>query len=134
MQDPMVTLVGLVATRIDYRETGHGALARFRFAVRARYRDRRKDAWADGPTSFYTVWARRSLATNLAGSVSVGEPLVVHGRLRVRDEEEAEGRRRFSADVDALAVGHDLSRGTAAFRRMARADGTLTESQKAAVV
>ncbi|MCB5170296.1 single-stranded DNA-binding protein [Streptomyces bambusae] len=134
MNETLVTLVGHAATRVDFRETPTGPVARFRIAVRARYLDRQKQAWADGPTSFYTVWAKRALACNLAGSVSVGEPLVVHGRLRVRDEEAAEGRRRVSAEVDAVTVGHDLTRGTAAFRRMPRGDGTLTEAQKAAVV
>lgn len=83
MNDTLVTLVGHVATQIDFKETVTGPSARFRFAVTPRYFDRRTEAWTDGPTSFYTVWARRVLAVNLASSVSVGEPLVVHGRLRV---------------------------------------------------
>ena len=67
------------------------------------------------------MWAWRTLAANLAGSVSVGEPLVVHGRLRVR-EEERDGQRRTSVDIEAVAVGHDLTRGTAAFRRVVKAE------------
>ncbi|MFD8958890.1 single-stranded DNA-binding protein, partial [Streptomyces anulatus] len=35
--------------------------------------------------------------------------------------------RRTFVDVEAVAVGHDLSRGTAAFRRAARAEPLLTE-------
>ncbi|MFD3542063.1 single-stranded DNA-binding protein [Streptomyces sp. NPDC058662] len=135
MNDTLVTLVGHVATQIDYKETPHGPSARFRFGVTPRYFDRRQDAWADGPTSFYTVWARRALALNLAGSVSVGEPLVVHGRLRVReDPPDGEGNRWFSADIDATAIGHDLNRGTAAFRRVVKTDTPLMATQKAAVV
>ncbi|MFD0270348.1 single-stranded DNA-binding protein [Streptomyces sp. NPDC127106] len=135
MNDTLVTLIGHVATQIDYKETANGPSARFRFAVTPRYFDRRKDAWADGSTSFYTVWARRTLAVNLTGSVSVGEPLVVHGRLRVRDDPpDAEGNRWFSAEIDATAIGHDLNRGTAAFRRVVRAEPALMVTQKAAVV
>ncbi|WP_284578966.1 single-stranded DNA-binding protein [Streptomyces sp. 2P-4] len=135
MNDTLVTLVGYVATQIDYKETANGPSARFRFAVTPRYFDRRKDAWTDGATSFYTVWARRTLAVNLTGSVSVGEPLVVHGRLRVRDDPpDAEGNRWFSAEIDATAIGHDLNRGTAAFRRITRAEPALMVTQKAAVV
>lgn len=130
MNDTVVTVVGNVATGVEFRESASGGVARFRFAVTARRWDRLKNVWADGPTSFYTVWAWRTLGANLAASVSVGEPLVVHGRLRVR-EDEREGERRVSADIDALAVGHDLTRGTSAFRRVARAASSLTERHKA---
>ncbi|MFI1656306.1 single-stranded DNA-binding protein [Streptomyces sp. NPDC020472] len=121
MNDTTVTLVGNVATAVEYRDTVAGGVARFRFAVTARRWDRERGLWSDGNTSFYTVSAWRSLGANLAASVSVGEPLVVHGRLKVR-EEERDGQRKTFVDVEAVAVGHDLSRGTAAFRRAARAE------------
>ncbi|MFC8234791.1 single-stranded DNA-binding protein [Streptomyces sp. NPDC057284] len=125
MNETVVTLVGNAATGVEFRETATGGMARFRFAVTARRWDREKQFWTDGHTSFYTVWAWRTLATNLAGSVAVGEPLVVHGRLKVR-EEERDGQRRTFVDIEALAVGHDLTRGTAAFRRVVRGDPALT--------
>ncbi|GGU86898.1 single-stranded DNA-binding protein 1 [Streptomyces litmocidini] len=121
MNDTTVTLVGNVATAVEYRDTAAGGVARFRFAVTARRWDRERGLWSDGNTSFYTVSAWRSLGANLAASVSVGEPLVVHGRLKVR-EEERDGQRKTFVDVDATAVGHDLSRGTAAFRRAVRTE------------
>ncbi|MEN8650379.1 single-stranded DNA-binding protein [Streptomyces sp. 21So2-11] len=132
MSETWVTLVGNAATSVDYRDSAAGGVARFRLAVTPRYWDRQKESWSDGHSSFYTVWARRSLAMNLAGSVSVGEPLLVHGRLRVRDEER-DGQRRFSADIDALAVGHDITRGTSAFRRVVKGDSLLTERAKTSV-
>lgn len=125
MNETMVTLVGNAATAVEFRETATGGMARFRFAVTPRRRDRETQLWTDGPTSFYTVWAWRALAANLAGSVAIGEPLLVHGRLKVREEERDGGKRVF-VDVEAVAVGHDLSRGTAAFRRVARAEPALT--------
>ncbi|MFB6980352.1 single-stranded DNA-binding protein [Streptomyces scopuliridis] len=131
MNDTVVTVVGNVATGVEFRESATGGVARFRFAVTGRRWDRQKNSWADGPTSFYTVWAWRTLGANLAASVSVGEPLVVHGRLRVR-EDEREGQRRTSVEIDAVAVGHDLTRGTAAFRRVTRATPSLTERHKPA--
>ncbi|MEU2245759.1 single-stranded DNA-binding protein [Streptomyces sp. NPDC019224] len=125
MNETLVTLVGNAATAVEFRETASGGMARFRFAVTPRRWDRAKEAWADGHTSFYTVWAWRTLATNLTGSVAVGEPLVVHGRLKVREEELA-GQRRTFVDIEAVAVGHDLTRGTAAFRRVVRGEPGLT--------
>lgn len=65
------------------------------------------------------MWAWRGLAENVMASVGVGEPLVVQGRLRVR-EEEREGKKWTTAEIDAVAVGHDLSRGTSAFRRVSQ--------------
>lgn len=126
MNETMVTLVGNAATGPIGTETALGHVVRLRLAVRARRWDREQQAWTDGPTSFYTVWARRALASNLSSSVDVGDPLVVHGRLRVKDETR-DGERRFSADVDAVAVGHDMTRGTSAFRRVAKADPRLVE-------
>ncbi|WP_336322578.1 single-stranded DNA-binding protein [Streptomyces lavendofoliae] len=126
MNDTMVTVVGNVATSVDYRDTAAGGLARFRFAATARRWDRERAVWVDGNTSFYTVSAWRALGANLAASVSVGDPLVVHGRLRVR-EEDRDGQRRTFVDIDASSVGHDLSRGTCAFRRGPRAEPRAAE-------
>lgn len=125
MNETLVTLVGNAATGVEFRETASGGMARFRFAVTPRRWDREKQLWTDGHTSFYTVWAWRTLASNLTGSVAVGEPLVVHGRLKVR-EEEREGQRRTFVDIEAVAVGHDLTRGTSAFRRVVRGEPALT--------
>ncbi|RNL71160.1 single-stranded DNA-binding protein [Streptomyces sp. I6] len=131
MTDVMVTLTGNVATAVEYRDSATGGRARFRFAVPSRRWDRQRDGWTDGPTSFYTVWAWRALGANLAASVAVGEPLVVQGRLRVR-EEEWEGKLRTSVDIDAVAAGHDLARGTSAFRRVTRSEARLTSRQAVA--
>lgn len=119
----MVCVVGNVATRPVYLETAAGPAARFRLAVTARYWDREKNLWKDGHTNFFTVWANRQLATNVVASVDVGQPVVVQGRLKVRSEvREGQQQGWASADIDAMAIGHDLSRGTAAFVRSARPD------------
>jgi single-strand DNA-binding protein len=119
MNETMVCAVGNVATRPVYRESANGASARFRLAVTSRYWDREKNGWTDGHTNFFTVWANRALATNVGASVSVGDPVIVQGRLKVRTETR-DGQSWTSADIDAVAIGHDLSRGTSAFRRPAK--------------
>ncbi|WP_433547652.1 single-stranded DNA-binding protein [Streptomyces sp. CA-294286] len=126
MNETMVTLVGNAASGPIEMETPRGGSVKFRLAVQPRYFHREKETWADGPTSFYTVWTRRTLAANLTSSLSIGEPLIVHGRLRIKEESKGE-RRWLSAEVEAVAVGHDLNRGTAAFRKVARADPRLVE-------
>ncbi|NUP36425.1 MAG: single-stranded DNA-binding protein [Streptomyces sp.] len=103
MNETWLTVMGNTATRPDYWETAAGvAVARFRLAVTARRWDRAREAWMDAYTSFYTVWAWRGLAVNVAASVSLGEPLVVHGTLRVRERaEERPGDRQGPAGGSA---------------------------------
>ncbi len=139
MNDTMVTLVGNAATAVEHRQTAAGVtVSRFRLAATSRRWDKAQERWTDGETSFYTVRSWRGLADNVAASVAVGEPLIVQGRLRLREGEqppEKGGQRWFSAEVDAVAIGHDLTRGTAAFRRVLRAvrtgaDGTSAPAQQ----
>lgn len=135
MNDTMVTLVGNAATAVEHRQTAGGVtVARFRLAARSRRWDKALERWTDGETSFYTVRSWRGLADNVAASVAVGEPLIVQGRLRLREGEqppEKGGQRWFSAEVDAMAIGHDLTRGTAAFRRVLRPPRTAADGPPA---
>ncbi|MEU2514993.1 single-stranded DNA-binding protein [Streptomyces syringium] len=121
MNETLVTVVGNVATQPDFRESANGAaVSRFRLAATVRRWDRGREEWADAYTSFYTVWAWRALAANVVASVTIGEPVIVQGRLRIQ-EQEREGKRWLSADIDATSIGHDLARGTSAFRRVSPA-------------
>ena len=129
MSETTVTVVGNVATTPVYRELPRGPVARFRLAATARHFDRVRNEWVDGHTNFFTVWAWGALGTNVQGSLSIGEPVLVQGRLRVRDEERG-GQHWTSADIQASAVGHDLSRGTTAFRRTNKPD-TRSSAERA---
>ena len=97
-------------------------------AVTARYWDREKNTWTDGHTNFFTVWANRQLATNTAASLTVGEPVIVQGRLKVRTDVR-EGQSWTSADIDAVAIGHDLAWGTSAFRRAGKPETAASPTQ-----
>jgi single-strand DNA-binding protein len=117
MHEVQLTVVGNVATPVECRTTPAGLpAARFRLAGTVRRFDREKGAWGDAWTSFYTVWAWRALAEHLAESVSVGQPLLVRGQLRVR-EAVRDGRTQVTAEILASSAGHDLARGTAVFTR-----------------
>ncbi|QTD98626.1 single-stranded DNA-binding protein [Streptomyces cyanogenus] len=126
MNETIVCVVGNVATQPVYRESAAGPSARFRLAVTARYWDREKSTWTDGHTNFFTVWANRQLAVNVAACVEVGQPVVVQGRLKVRTEVREGQQQWVSADIDAVAIGHDLSRGTAAFQRAVKPEAPPT--------
>ncbi|WP_405872641.1 single-stranded DNA-binding protein [Streptomyces sp. NBC_00005] len=130
MNETMICAVGNVATQPAHRDLASGPSARFRLAVTARYLDREKNEWTDGHTNFFTVWARRQLATHVTASLNVGDPVIVQGRLKVRTDAR-EGQNWASADLEAVAIGHDLTRGTSAFRRASRPDaGAIAPAQQ----
>jgi single-strand DNA-binding protein len=117
MNETLVTVVGNVATEPETHVTATGVpMTRFRLATTTRRWDAERGGWTDGSTSFFTVRAWRGLAGNVKESIGLGEPLVVQGRLRIR-EEDKDGRRHLSAEIEAVAVGHDLTRGVARFTR-----------------
>ncbi|GCE00919.1 single-stranded DNA-binding protein [Embleya hyalina] len=118
--DTYVTVVGNAASEVRVQMTQAGVpLARFRMAVSPRRFDRDSGQWVSGDASFYTIVCFRGLAENVTSSIDKGDPLVVTGRLRVR-EWEREGRWLTVTEIDASSVGHDLARGVAEFRRVAR--------------
>ncbi|MFF4382954.1 single-stranded DNA-binding protein [Kitasatospora sp. NPDC001547] len=116
MSETHVTVIGNVATEVSYGETSGGVpMANFRLGCTERRYDRQRECWVDGETQWLTVTAWRALAVNLIGSLAKGDPVLVSGRLRVREWMEGEVR-RSRAEIDARSVGHDLTRGTTAFR------------------
>jgi single-strand DNA-binding protein len=115
----ILTLTGLVATIPKQIVTGNGlAITTFRLASTQRRFDRTEQKWVDGDTNWYTISSFRQLATNVITSVQRGQRVVVTGRLRIRDWATAENH-GTSVGVDADAIGHDLSWGTAQFTRSA---------------
>ena len=80
---------------------------------------------------FLTVSCWRSLADNLqACELQRGDPVIVTGKLRIR-EYVKDGQRRFSAQIEATTVGHDLSRGIARFQRSQRSAGLPEDRRQA---
>lgn len=114
-----VTVVGWVGSDpVQYRgEDGQVPFTKFRLASTPRVYDREQDGYVDADTSWFTVKTFRHLALNVAEAVRRGEPVVVHGRLRIVDWVAPDGRARTTAELTADAVGHDLSRGTTRFTR-----------------
>jgi single-strand DNA-binding protein len=112
-----ITLTGLVATVPNHLVTGEGLpITSFRLASTQRRFDRSRSAWVDNGTNWYTVTAFRQLAMNANSSIKKGERVVVTGRLRIRDWTAGE-KAGTTIEIDADAIGHDLSWGTASFTR-----------------
>jgi single-strand DNA-binding protein len=123
MNQIQVSVTGNVATPPRHAITPTGvAVTDFRLACTPRRKDK-DGVWGDGPTSWVTVSCFRRLAEHAASSLAVGDPVLVLGRLEVK-ENEREGRTYKDASVIATTLGHDLTRGTTAFtrRRVPEAD------------
>jgi single-strand DNA-binding protein len=114
----MVTIIGNVVDNPRIRRTEKGTdVASFRVGSTARKIDRGTGEWVDGNKLFVSVSCWRQLATNAVDSLRKGDPVVVFGRLSTR-EYEKDGQKRSNFELEANAVGHDLSRGTAVFSKM----------------
>ncbi|MGY0004314.1 single-stranded DNA-binding protein [Micromonospora sp. I033] len=119
MFDTYVTIVGNVLTAPEWRRTtqSNTLVANFKVASTARRLDRESGRWVDGNSLRVRVNCWRKLAEGVAASVAVGDPVVVAGRLYTRDWTDDAGNHRTLYELEAVAVGHDLSRGRARFLR-----------------
>jgi single-strand DNA-binding protein len=124
INEAQVCFSGFVASEPVFKHHDSGVTsAKMRVAYTGRRRSRDTGEWSDGPTTFLTVVCWRTLAENIARCVHKGEPVMVQGRLQVRRFQNAEGKWREVAEVDASSIGHDLSRGVALFSRTWKAAG-----------
>jgi single-strand DNA-binding protein len=124
MNETQVTMVGFVASKPSLVLTKAGRfVANMRVGVTPRRQDRDTGQWSDGDTSYVTVTCWRSLASNVAACLRKGDPVVVKGKMRVRQFDDKDGNQRTTVEVDASTMGHDLTRGVAHFLRTKRSPG-----------
>jgi single-strand DNA-binding protein len=124
MNETQVSLVGYVASTPKLAQTKAGRfVTNMRVGVTPRRLDKVTGQWSDGDTSYMTVTCWRGLANNVAACLRKGDPVVVKGKMRVRQYEDKEGRPRTEVEVDASTIGHDLTRGVAHFVRTRRSPG-----------
>jgi len=117
IHEAQVNLAGYVAADPKFKKVaGDISSTKLRVAYTARRRDRETGEWSDGPTSFVNVQCWRTLAENVQMSVHKGEPVLVTGRLQIR-RYEVEGASRTAVEIEAMSIGHDLTRGVAQFSR-----------------
>jgi single-strand DNA-binding protein len=120
MNETLITVVGNLVDDPKLRTTDSGVeVCSFRVASTARRLDRETGRWVDYGQLFLGVSCWRGLGINVAASLHKGDPVVVSGRLFTR-QYERDGQLRSSYEVDAVAVGPDLARGTASFQRVTR--------------
>ena len=115
-------VTGNVATEPKFTTTTDGIpVASFRLAASERKFDRETNRWVDGSVTWYSVVCWRHVAENVASSLQKGDPVVIVGRLSLREWEQ-DGRAGSTLDLTADVIGHDLTRGTSTFARSRKSE------------
>ena len=110
--DNTVTVVGNVTRDPELRFTPGGApVANFGLAWN------RKDQNDEEVVSFFDITCWRSLAENVAESITKGQRVIVYGRLDYRSWENQEGERRSKVEIVADEVAPSLVWATAEITR-----------------
>jgi single-strand DNA-binding protein len=122
MRDIQTTIMGnATADPTAHPQEDGSVTAKVRVAVTGRYYSSSAQDFTDRKTEFVTVFARKQLARNLLSSVHKGQPLIVTGRLNTSEWTGEDNVARYSLNLQAEAVGHDLTYGTSTFTRPMRA-------------
>jgi len=133
-QDNQVVVVGNLTRDPELRYTPNGAaLVKLGIAVSRRIKDDSTGQWKDAETSFCDVTAWRSLAENIAETLTQGMRVVVVGRLRTNSWETAEGDKRSKVEIEAEEVAPSLKWATAKIERQGRGAGAGDWSQQVSV-
>ncbi|QRV02604.1 single-stranded DNA-binding protein [Arcanobacterium phocisimile] len=110
----------MVFTNTADQETGEVTETKttvIRVGVTSRYYSRVDQEFKDGPTAWYSVRTYGALAVNVAHSVFKGSPVLVRGRLMVRQYEDKDGVVRSENTVIADSCAIELSTGQAIFHK-----------------
>lgn len=117
MNEIWTTVCGNVVKDPIHRRTDDGlAIVKFRVATTP-FSYSKSEGRVDGATSYVTVTCFRWLAENAGSCVAKGDPVVVFGKLSVNEYASKDGHVGHDTEIVASAIGHDLNRGTSAFRR-----------------
>ncbi len=117
--DAQIWMTGNVGSEVEYRQVRDDlAFASFRLACTPR--TRKAGDWVDGETTWIAVSCSRSLAEHVKSSVGKGDPVIVVGRLRTTRWTDLLGVDQERMIIEATSIGHDLTRGTAAFHKAIR--------------
>ena len=120
MNETYVTIKGRLTADPNVRTTRAGApMTKIRIAQSARRPvPGQPGQWEDTEPSFYDVVTYRSLAANIAVSLRRGQPVTVHGKQRIVSWQREDGSTWYGVEIEADAVGHDLTFGTTAFSKV----------------
>ena len=118
MNEILTTVVGNAVTDVTTKTLTSGrSVATFRIANNPRKFDRTSNNFVDLDPNFLQVNCWANFADNVANSIHKGQPLVVFGKLKIKQVID-EDKNSTYVEIDAISVGHDLSRGVAEFTKI----------------
>jgi single-strand DNA-binding protein len=116
VNDTLVTVVGNVVDSPRRVRLESGSVTNFRMASTARRYDTRTQDFVDSGTFWVDIECWGDLGGNVSSSVSKGDPVIVRGALTTHSWETENGK-RSTPRIKAFAVGPNLARGSAEFKR-----------------
>ncbi len=127
--DAYFAVNGYVATQPRVGRTRGGAPSlSMRVAWTPRAINKATGEWADQQTSFVSVICYRKIAENAARCLRRGDPITLRGTVQVREHSDQAGMKRYSVDVVADSLGHDMARGLSHYSKTPqRAEQTAEE-------
>jgi len=127
-----ITVNGTIATDPRHVVTNEGLeITSFRLASSQRYFDRKRGAFIEGETNWYTVSTFRQLAAHASVSLHKGDRVLVRGRMKIRDWSDGDKSGRV-VEIEADSLGHDLLWGTAVYTKSApKSVATIAPTAKA---
>lgn len=121
MKDMMVTVAGNL-TANPQQHFGHASgrpFTTFRLAHNRGHFSKDTGQWVQTGTDFLKVIAFGNLGLNVRESMHKGDPVVVHGRLTLREWTQGE-KSGIDTEISASTVGWDLNCGQGSFSRVRR--------------
>jgi single-strand DNA-binding protein len=125
-RETWMTVIGNVVNPPQKNRTGNGSVTNFRVASTAQRFDREAQRWVDKKPLFLDVECWGELGGNVSHTLTKGDPVIVFGEIYT-DEWESDQGRRSRVKLRAEAVGPDLTKGTADFRRTQRSATAAAE-------
>ncbi|MBD8505709.1 single-stranded DNA-binding protein [Hoyosella sp. G463] len=112
MYECSTTVIGTVITPVAPRTVNSRGdrVAGFTVVSTSRVYDRASSEWRDGTKLFVRVNCWNRSATNVAGAVAKGDPVIVHGDLYSSTYTDKDGVERSALEMRARAIGVDLAR------------------------
>ena len=129
MSETQITVVGNVGWAPNHKALASGTVVTdFRLAHTPSRFDKATGEWKDLETMWYSVTCWRGLADNVAASVHKGDRVVVTGKLTQRTYEK-DGQQRTVMEIDASAVGFELTRAPVIAHRPPRVERVTADEQ-----